>query len=704
MRRWPTRRSSDLLVTGDPVDAHRPWPRVACRRGRLARCGRAAGDGRLDAARRCWASRRRCTWRCSTRPAARSPSSASTVPAGAFPRSAACIRRRSAWSARSATCSASRPRALPDKRPWLDHGAGASGIRSARSRATGRSRALRVPAGRRRGPAPDPGRAGARRHHRAGPFPLHRQRRDRGAPGGAARLRPQGHRGADGGRRSSSAPRRLAGARLGRQHGRLRARLRPRGRGRARHRGAAARRLAARADGRARADRQPSRRHRRDLQRRRLRADACPLRRAARAGAARRRRLLRPPPDDGPRRARRRRGRSRRRTARGRCARCSPRSAGAFPELVELYDNTASLQDRTVGTGRVCSRSWRGSSAAGGYVGRASGRAFDARRAPGYPPYDELQFEVPVLDEGDVNARVWIRIREVEQSLALIEQILERLPDGPICSAELPARGPREGMALVEGFRGDMLVWLRLDADGTRRALPPARSVLVPVAAARGGDRGQHRRRLPALQQVVQLLLLGPRPLRHACARLLLRKPAPTPPLTERAPRAGRRGAGRARPQRSTARRAAGSAARSSIREVDAGSCNGCELEIHALNNAFYDLERFGLRFVASPRHADVLLVTGPVTKNMREALERTYARHARPEMGGGGRRLRASTAACSPAATPCVGGVSAVVPVDLHIRGCPPTPDAAARGPARPARSALELATDATAPSLKFH
>ena len=75
----------------------------------------------------------------------------------------------------------------------------------------------------------------------------------------------------------------------------------------------------------------------------------------------------------------------------------------------------------------------------------------------------------------------------------------------------------------------------------------------------------------------------------------------------------------------SIGRRGAGSAAASSIREVDAGSCNGCELEIHALNNAFYDLERFGLRFVASPRHADVLMVTGPVTKNMREALERTY-------------------------------------------------------------------------------
>src|SRR3954471_15776254 len=69
-----------------------------------------------------------------------------------------------------------------------------------------------------------------------------------------------------------------------------------------------------------------------------------------------------------------------------------------------------------------------------------------------------------------------------------------------------------------------------------------------------------------------------------------------------------------------------------SIREVDAGSCNGCELEINALSNAFYDLERFGLRFVASPRHADVLLVTGPVTKNMREALERTYQATPNPK------------------------------------------------------------------------
>jgi Ni,Fe-hydrogenase III small subunit len=111
-----------------------------------------------------------------------------------------------------------------------------------------------------------------------------------------------------------------------------------------------------------------------------------------------------------------------------------------------------------------------------------------------------------------------------------------------------------------------------------------------------------------------------------------------------------------------------------SIRQVDAGSCNGCELEIHALNNAIYDCERFGLRFVASPRHADILLVTGPVTKNMREALERTYNATPDPKWvvavgdcaADGG--LFAGSYACE-------GGVSRVIPVDLHIRGCPPTP-----------------------------
>lgn len=111
-----------------------------------------------------------------------------------------------------------------------------------------------------------------------------------------------------------------------------------------------------------------------------------------------------------------------------------------------------------------------------------------------------------------------------------------------------------------------------------------------------------------------------------------------------------------------------------SIREVDAGSCNGCELEIHALNNAFYDLERFGLRFVASPRHADVLLVTGPVTRNMREALARTYDATPDPKwvVAVGDCALDGGVFSGSYAV---VGGVSAVVPVDLHIPGCPPRP-----------------------------
>ncbi len=138
-----------------------------------------------------------------------------------------------------------------------------------------------------------------------------------------------------------------------------------------------------------------------------------------------------------------------------------------FPALIELYDNTASLQDRTVGTGVLQSALAR-QYACGGYVGRGSGRSFDARRMPGYPPYDALSFEVPVLEAGDVNARVWIRIREVEQSLALVERILDRLPAGPTHIA-VPAAGDdgREGMALVEGFRGDILVWLRLGAAGS---------------------------------------------------------------------------------------------------------------------------------------------------------------------------------------------------------------------------------------------
>jgi Ni,Fe-hydrogenase III small subunit len=116
------------------------------------------------------------------------------------------------------------------------------------------------------------------------------------------------------------------------------------------------------------------------------------------------------------------------------------------------------------------------------------------------------------------------------------------------------------------------------------------------------------------------------------------------------------------------------------LREVDAGSCNGCELELHALNNVAYDLERFGMRFVASPRHADVLLVTGPVTTNMREALERTYQATPHPKwvvaVGDCARDGGVFSGSYA-----CVGGVSAVLPVDLHIRGCPPSPIALLEG-----------------------
>ncbi len=116
------------------------------------------------------------------------------------------------------------------------------------------------------------------------------------------------------------------------------------------------------------------------------------------------------------------------------------------------------------------------------------------------------------------------------------------------------------------------------------------------------------------------------------------------------------------------------------IREVDAGSCNGCELEIHALNNPVYDVERFGLKFVASPRHADVLLVTGPVTWNMKEALERTYAATSEPKWvaAAGDCAMNCGVFAGSPA---CVGPVSAVIPVDVHIPGCPPPPLELLRG-----------------------
>jgi Ni,Fe-hydrogenase III large subunit len=135
-----------------------------------------------------------------------------------------------------------------------------------------------------------------------------------------------------------------------------------------------------------------------------------------------------------------------------------------FPPLIKLYDDTASLQDRTVATGYLKPELAR-QYGAGGTVGRASGRDFDARRDCAYAPYDQLRFTVPKRGDGDVNGRVWVRIREVEQSFDLVEQLLDGMPETP-ARIDLP-RNAGEGMALVEGFRGDVLVWLRLNADGT---------------------------------------------------------------------------------------------------------------------------------------------------------------------------------------------------------------------------------------------
>jgi Ni,Fe-hydrogenase III large subunit len=140
-----------------------------------------------------------------------------------------------------------------------------------------------------------------------------------------------------------------------------------------------------------------------------------------------------------------------------------------FAELVHLYDDTPSLQDRTCGTGIVGKQlvlRW----AAGGHVGRASGRDFDARRDLPYSPYQDVAFVVPVLETGDVDGRVWVRIREVEASIGLLRTWLRDLPEGPQ-RIELPrVDEPREGVAMTEAFRGDLLVWLRVTDGRIARA------------------------------------------------------------------------------------------------------------------------------------------------------------------------------------------------------------------------------------------
>jgi Ni,Fe-hydrogenase III large subunit len=140
--------------------------------------------------------------------------------------------------------------------------------------------------------------------------------------------------------------------------------------------------------------------------------------------------------------------------------------APRFDEIVELYDNTPSLQDRTCATGNVAPdlvKRW----AAGGHVGRASGRNFDVRRDLAYPPYRGLAFAVPLYTAGDVDARVRVRIDETRASMRMIRDWLGDLPGGAILAPLPEASALREGVAVAEAFRGDVLVWLRIAADGS---------------------------------------------------------------------------------------------------------------------------------------------------------------------------------------------------------------------------------------------
>jgi Ni,Fe-hydrogenase III large subunit len=141
-----------------------------------------------------------------------------------------------------------------------------------------------------------------------------------------------------------------------------------------------------------------------------------------------------------------------------------------IPALERIYDGHASLQDRVVGTGAVGS-ALVARFAAGGFVGRAAGRGFDARRFPGYAPYDDLDPAVPVLPQGDVDARVRIRIAELKESARLVRRLLERLPEGEV-KLSLPQRAG-EGVGIVEGFRGECLHWLALEEGGLIRAAFP---------------------------------------------------------------------------------------------------------------------------------------------------------------------------------------------------------------------------------------
>ncbi len=343
----------------------------------------------------------------------------------------------------------------------------------------------------------------------------------------------------------------------------------------------------------------------------------------------------------------------------------------AVVPLFDVIEDHPSLDDRLLGTGHLSAADARALGCTG-YVGKASGQAFDVRRDNPYPPYDALEIRVPVQTEGDVAARVRVRMRGAAR---------ESRADGP--PAGSPAhRRDRHAAAHATGrggrrrLRGRLArrdpvvraLWRR----GAYRPFLPAGSELAHLACAGAADPRQYRSGFSGLQQIGQRLLLGPGSVE--------RRHVPYPQAGP-AHRHRHRGAAGCRRRRAGApgHRAA-SAHRQrfgrslAIRQVDAGSCNGCELEIHALNNPYYDVERFGVHFVASPRHADALLVTGPVSRHMETALRRTWRATPSPKLV-----IAAGTCACTGGefgvSYASCGAVENVIPVDMRIPGCPPTP-----------------------------
>ncbi len=331
--------------------------------------------------------------------------------------------------------------------------------------------------------------------------------------------------------------------------------------------------------------------------------------------------------------------------------------AEALPDLRALFA-AGTIAERLAGCA-VLRPALAEALAVGGVVGRASGRTADLRRDIAEPPYDGHRFDLPATAAtGDVAARVALRVAELGQSAALLQAVL--LDAAERSAARGPAAGHRRGHRLGGGRARRPLALAAARGRPDRRGVR-ARSRLDAVAGAGGGGGRRRGRRCAAAGRLVRRHRLGDgsvmsfRPATEPAAAI---DADATQVLADRLAAAAQ-----ARLGRSLA-----------IRPVAAGGCNGCEVELRLLASAVHDLERFGLSIVTSPRHADVLLVTGPVTRSMHEAVVRAWQATPDPKwvvavgdcaIDGG--VFRGSYAVA--------GGAEAALPVDLAIRGCPPTP-----------------------------